>query len=112
MVYYPCNVAAAAAGFLVLSIHADGGDGLLFRTSAVWSSVRGGPPQYFYSRRPRLKINSESATSTIAPETAELIPFSAFEREAEIQNVMKEELPLSPGFEGYVRRLGHFVVRF
>ncbi len=100
MVSHPRIVAAAAAGILVLLMHIDGGDGLLLRTSAIWNSVRGGPPHRFYWRGPRLRINSETASSTIVPEAAELIPFSDFERAAEMQNVMKEEPPLSPGFEG------------
>ncbi len=100
MVSHPRIVAVAAAGVLVLLMHTDGGDGLLLRTSAIWNSVRGGPPQRFYSRGARLRINSETASSTIAPEAAELIPFSEFERAAEMQNVMKEGPPLSPSFEG------------
>ncbi len=113
MVSHPCIVAAAAAVVLVLLIHADGGDGLLFRANAVWNSVRGGrPPQHFYTRRPRLRINSETASSTIVPETAELIPFSAFERAAEMQNIVKEEPPLPPGFEGYVWQLGCSIMRY
>ncbi len=102
MVFHPCIVAAeAAVVVLVLLVHADGGDGLLFRASAVWNSVRGArPPQHFYMRRAMLGINSETASSTIVPETAELTPFSAFERTAQMRNMVKKELPLPPGFEG------------
>ncbi len=100
MVSHPRIVAAATAVVIFLLMRTDGGDSLLLRTSAIWNSLRGGPPQRFYSRGGRLRINSETSPNTIVPDAAELIPFSEFERAAEMKNVMKEGAPLSPGFEG------------